>query len=76
MYKARYRMDGAEYAIKKITLKASYLRQLIMENKIHRVLNEIKVLARLDHHHIARYHHCWFETRHCSLPGEDNDASK
>lgn len=75
VFRARYILDGAEYAIKKIVLRASYLSQLLRENKLGRVLKEIKVLASLDHHHIARYHHSWIETRPCALPGDD-DASQ
>jgi translation initiation factor 2-alpha kinase 3 len=76
VYKARHLLDGAEYAIKKIVLTPSHLHRLIKENQLYKVTNEIKILARLDHHHITRYHHCWMESRPCSLPGEDDDESK
>ncbi|KAE9371418.1 kinase-like protein [Stipitochalara longipes BDJ] len=75
VYKAHYRLDGAEYAVKKIVLKASHLRYLLKEKKLDRIPREIKTLARLDHHHVTRYHHCWIESRPCSLPGDDDDAS-
>lgn len=80
VYKARYRLDGAEYAIKKIVLKADYLTQLLKEGRLQKVFTEIKVLASLDHHHIVRYHHCWLETRHCgvssSADGQDVSESR
>lgn len=76
VYKARHRLDGAEYAIKKIVLTASHLRYLLKEKKLDRVPREIKTLARLDHHHITRYHHCWIESTPYPLPREDEDNSK
>jgi len=76
VYKARNKLDGAEYAIKKIVLTAAHLRRLFDQNKLHRVTNEIKILARMDHHHVTRYHHCWIESRPSSLRGEDYDESK
>jgi translation initiation factor 2-alpha kinase 3 len=76
VYKARNKLDGAEYAIKKIVLTAAHLRRLFDQNKLHRVTNEIKILARIDHHHVTRYHHCWIESRPSSLRGEDYDESK
>jgi eukaryotic translation initiation factor 2-alpha kinase 3 len=76
VYKARHRLDGAEYAIKKIVLTASHLRYLLKEKKLDRVPREIRTLARLDHHHITRYHHCWIESTPCPLPREGEDNSK
>ena len=75
VYKAHYRLDGAEYAIKKIVLKASHLRYLLKEKKLDKIPREIKTLARLDHHHVTRYHHCWIESVPCSS-SEDEDASE
>jgi len=60
--KAQYKLDGGEYAVKKIVLKASYLNKLLKEQKLHKVSTEIKTLARLDHPHVVRYHHCWLES--------------
>jgi eukaryotic translation initiation factor 2-alpha kinase 3 len=76
VYKARHHLDGAAYAIKKIVLKAAHLHYLLKEKKLDRVPREIQTLARLDHHHVTRYHHCWIESRPCSLPGDDDDTSK
>jgi eukaryotic translation initiation factor 2-alpha kinase 3 len=76
VYLARSMLDGANYAVKKIVLKAPQLRYYFKEKKFYKITNEIKVLARMDHHHITRYHHCWIEVRPCSLRGGDHDASK
>jgi len=76
VYKAHYRLDGAEYAVKQIVLKASHLQYLLKEKKLDRIPREIKTLARLDHHHVTRYHHCWIETKPATLSGADDDTSE
>lgn len=73
---AQSKLDGANYAIKKILLKAPQLRYYFKEKKFHKITNEIRVLARMDHHHITRYHDCWIEVKPCSLRGEDEADSK
>ena len=72
VYKARNKLDGIEYAIKKIYFKKNstdsptrviiyriYLRNL-MSIKFY-VLNEIKLLSSLYHPNIVNYHNCWIE---------------
>ncbi|GEQ72664.1 hypothetical protein JCM33374_g6351 [Metschnikowia sp. JCM 33374] len=50
--KARNRMEGTFYAIKKIKHK---------QNKLENLLNEVFSLARLNHQYIVRYYGCWVE---------------
>ena len=76
VYKAHYLLDGAEYAVKQIVLKASHLRYLWKEKKLDRIPREINALARLEHHHITRYHHCWIESRPSKSSRQDDDTSE
>lgn len=50
--KARNRMEGTFYAIKKIKHK---------QNKLETLLSEVLSLARLNHQYIVRYYGCWVE---------------
>ncbi|XP_039306338.1 interferon-induced, double-stranded RNA-activated protein kinase [Solenopsis invicta] len=51
VYRARHRLDGKEYAIKKIT--ADHIIKL--------QLNEVTILAALNHPNIVSYHTAWIE---------------
>ncbi len=53
VFRVRNKLDGEEYAIKKVRL-----RSLDMSDKIFR---EVKTLARLDHPHVVRYYAAWLE---------------
>jgi len=52
VYKVKNLLDQNEYAIKKIKLD---------KNMSVNVLNEIRVLAKLDHENIIRYYHAWID---------------
>ncbi|XP_070518789.1 eukaryotic translation initiation factor 2-alpha kinase 1 isoform X4 [Cardiocondyla obscurior] len=56
VYKARHRLDGSEYAIKKIAMPADQIEI------IHKQLNEVRTLAKLNHTNIVSYHAAWIET--------------
>lgn len=56
VYKARNRLDGRDYAIKKIRLSAS------AEND-EKTLREITALSRLSHQNIVRYVTCWIQVQ-------------
>lgn len=72
--KARNRMEGTFYAIKKIKHK---------QNKLENLLNEVFSLARLNHQYIVRYYGCWVEeisqigtrTDNAIASDEDDDSS-
>lgn len=53
--KARNRLDGRFYAIKKIRHT---------EDKLARILNEVLLLARLNHQYVVRYFAAWLEDDH------------
>ncbi|SPO24266.1 related to GCN2 - ser/thr protein kinase [Ustilago trichophora] len=60
--KARNRLDGRFYAVKKIKLSSS-------PDEDERTLREISALSRLDHPHIVRYSTCWIEETHMPITG-------
>jgi len=66
--KARNRLDGNFYAIKRIKLSSS------PEND-ERTLREITALSRLSHAHIVRYVTCWIESEVPQAPATDASIS-
>jgi len=57
VFRCRNRLDGHEYAVKRIRLSsAPHWRA-----KLLKVIREVKVLADLDHQRIVRYHQAWLE---------------
>ncbi|KAJ7980699.1 protein kinase family protein [Quillaja saponaria] len=50
------KLDGRQYAVKKIRLKD---KSLPVND---RILREVATLSRLQHHHVVRYYQAWFET--------------
>lgn len=56
VFRARNKLDGRDYAIKKIRLSAS------AEND-EKTLREITALSRLSHQNIVRYVTCWIQTQ-------------
>ncbi|CAI8616723.1 unnamed protein product [Vicia faba] len=48
------KLDGRQYAMKKIRLKDKTMRD--------RILREVATLSRLQHQHVVRYYQAWFET--------------
>ncbi|KAF9977017.1 hypothetical protein BGZ73_007225 [Actinomortierella ambigua] len=74
VYKARNKLDGIEYAIKKVRLRGG------AKMRYEKIFREIKFLARLDHKNVVRYYSSWLE--HADYPvsstgrvidGEDED---
>lgn len=67
--KARNRLDGRFYAIKKIRHR---------EDRLSSILNEVMLLARLNHQYVVRYYAAWLEDDHVETPfvdSEDEDQS-
>ncbi|KAG0052342.1 hypothetical protein BGZ83_002735 [Gryganskiella cystojenkinii] len=54
VFKARDKLDGIEYAIKKVRLRGNKVR-------FEKIFREIKFLARLEHKNVIRYHSSWLE---------------
>lgn len=61
--KARNKLDGRFYAIKKVRLSNSAVQE-------ERTMREIMTLSRLDHPHIVRYVTCWIEETYAQPPPE------
>lgn len=55
VWKSRHKLDGIEYAIKKICVKATSVKNILNH------LREVKTLASLSHINIVPYKSCWLE---------------
>lgn len=60
------KLDGRQYAVKKIPLKDKSLQ--IND----RILREVATLSRLQHQHVVRYYQAWYET---GVAGSDVDSN-
>lgn len=54
VWQARNKLDGIDYAIKKVKMK-------IGNEKLEKILREVKYLARLDHPNLVRYYTAWLQ---------------
>ncbi|KAL1957666.1 hypothetical protein VTO42DRAFT_5643 [Malbranchea cinnamomea] len=63
VWKARNKLDGRLYAVKKITQTSS--------SALKDTLSEIMLLSRLNHPYVVRYYTAWLEA---NLPGSDENA--
>ncbi|KAJ0181573.1 hypothetical protein K1T71_002295 [Dendrolimus kikuchii] len=55
VFKARHRLDGVEYAVKKVYIKSSDLNSIMSH------LSEVKTIASLNHPNIVNYKAAWLE---------------
>lgn len=55
VWKSKHKLDGIEYAIKKICVKATSVKNVLNH------LREVKTLASLNHINIVPYRSCWLE---------------
>eukprot|EP00058_Branchiostoma_floridae_P012183 XP_002597671.1 hypothetical protein BRAFLDRAFT_279796 [Branchiostoma floridae] len=55
VFKVKNKLDGQEYAVKKIFLKESKMYVFF------RIVREVKLLASLQHANVVRYHTAWME---------------
>lgn len=60
VYRARNKLDGIEYAIKKIRL-SSLETDDDQDGAYEKIFREIKHLARLEHRNVVRYYSSWLE---------------
>lgn len=71
VFRAESKIDGQEYAIKKVPLRNSLLSE-----QSEALLREVKVLASLRHKNIVQYHSAWVEHEtEPQLPNIDNEDS-
>lgn len=57
VFKALHRLDGIEYAIKKIKVRSGRVKNIMQH------LEEVKTLAKLNHTNIVSYKGAWIEPR-------------
>lgn len=57
VFKALHRLDGIEYAIKKIKVRSDRIKNIMQH------LKEVKTLAKLNHTNIVSYKGAWIESR-------------
>lgn len=55
VFKARHRLDGVEYAVKKVNIKSSDVNSIMTH------LAEVKTIASLNHPNIVNYKAAWLE---------------
>lgn len=56
VFLARNKLDGNDYAIKRISLSG------MAQKQVERIKNEVAVFSRLTHPHITRYFSSWIDT--------------
>ena len=61
VFKCRNNLDGREYAIKKVSIRRKREDDTTFNQRLQRVLREVKILAVLDHPNIVRYYTAWLE---------------
>ncbi|XP_050445577.1 eukaryotic translation initiation factor 2-alpha kinase 1-like isoform X2 [Cataglyphis hispanica] len=62
VYKAQHRLDGIDYAVKKISVTPRHA------NTLKQHLNEVKTLAKLNHPNIVSYKAAWIEVATIEVP--------
>mmetsp|Transcript_17298 Transcript_17298/g.31129 ORF Transcript_17298/g.31129 Transcript_17298/m.31129 type:complete len:1129 (+) Transcript_17298:9450-12836(+) len=67
VYKARHKLDGLCYAIKKVKLNSKKPARNVS------LLREVTLLSRLQHEHIVRYYHAWKEENTDSESEEESE---
>lgn len=55
VHKARHKLDGITYAVKKVCIKSTSIKSVLTH------LTEVKTLASLNHINIVPYKSCWLE---------------
>lgn len=63
VHRVKHRLDGREYAVKKVPISASRLQRIKLRgsSEMDDLLLEVKTLADLEHHNIVRYYSSWIE---------------
>lgn len=63
VYKARHRLDGFIYAVKRIPISSTKFAKIQEREseELESILAEVRSLARFDHANVVRYHNAWLE---------------
>ncbi|KAK6395827.1 hypothetical protein LTR81_026065 [Elasticomyces elasticus] len=78
VYHVRHRLDGLEYAVKKVPIASTRSARISSgsKNDLDEILRELRTLARLDHPNVVRYFAGWIEWADVSsfLHGSDESV--
>ncbi|KAK4924714.1 hypothetical protein LTR49_008163 [Elasticomyces elasticus] len=78
VYHVRHRLDGLEYAVKKVPIASTRSARISSgsKNDLDEILRELRTLARLDHPNVVRYFAGWIEWADVSsfLHGSDGSV--
>jgi serine/threonine protein kinase/outer membrane protein assembly factor BamB len=66
-------LDGRKYAIKKVNVQVFENDEDLTNDRLQRVLREVKILAQLDNPNIVRYYTAWLEAEEVTTA---NDSSR
>jgi len=72
VYRAQHRVDGQEYAIKRVKFSFKNIQEL--NDTYQQVTKEVKTIAGLDHPNIVRYNQAWFEPVNIDEPHSHNSS--
>ncbi|OBZ82137.1 Eukaryotic translation initiation factor 2-alpha kinase 2 [Choanephora cucurbitarum] len=76
-YRARNKLDGIDYAIKKIRLGndiEAEEQKKSDDNPYERIFREIKNLARLEHQNVVRYYSSWLEFDESPIRSDEKNS--
>lgn len=75
-FRARNKLDGIDYAVKKIRLGNDIEDEGERENPYEKIFREIKNLARLEHVNVIRYYSSWLEYDESNHLVQDSDLDE
>jgi len=61
VYQAKHKVDLQTYAIKKIVLKVNGKNEEQIQERLEKLLKEVRLFAAINDSHIVRYNHSWLE---------------
>jgi serine/threonine protein kinase len=74
VYKARNRLDGSLYAVKKTQFQLRPKEAFTMRGKSDAFLSEVALLSKMDHPHVVRYYAAWLEEEWTTVKDEMCDG--
>jgi len=69
-------LDGRKYAIKKVNVQVFENDEVLTNDRLERVLREVKILAQLDNPNIVRYYTAWLEAEEVTADGNNSTRNQ